>query len=360
MLLTSYQGPCSPLPSSTVSYLQPQICFRVLIRIADVLGFVMTVTFMFALGNIEEDLADASGQPWVAVILRITGSRAATIVLILIMMFMYFFCAVNQVTCSSRQVFAFARDKGLPYHEFLSRVNRNGVPTNSVYVTLAYTCVLALIIIGSETAFNIILSVSATGLFTSYLVVIGTVLARKLRGEPFPASRFHVPRTIGIVVNIIAICFLSVAFLFLFFPAVPSPNAIDMNWGVLIYGVVTLFSIIYYHWKGKHQYDVSLVQLLRYRDSHTDSISRVPSHTFAMNTITHCSMLDTRRHRHSYSISCTYVRTLYKQSSTATTISHFLNIIEAKAVTKQTVTERLAIHVTKFWTGSPRRGKSPM
>ena len=320
----------------------------------------MTVTFMFALGNIEEDLGDASGQPWVAVILRITGSRAATIVLILIMMFMYFFCAVNQVTCSSRQVFAFARDKGLPYHEFLSRVNRNGVPTNAVYVTLAYTCVLALIIIGSQTAFNIILSVSATGLFTSYLVVIGTVLARKLRGEPFPASRFHVPRTIGIVVNIIAICFLTVAFLFLFFPAVPSPNAIDMNWGVLIYGVVTLFSIIYYHWKGKHQYDVSLVQLLPYREPHTDSISRVPSHTFAMNTITHCSMLDTRRHRHSYSISCTYVRTLYKQSSTATTISHFLNIIEAKAVTKQTVTERLAIHVTKFWTGSPRRGKSPM
>lgn len=320
----------------------------------------MTVTFMFALGNIEEDLADASGQPWVAVILRITGSRAATIVLILIMMFMYFFCAVNQVTCSSRQVFAFARDKGLPYHEFLSRVNRNGVPTNSVYVTLAYTCVLALIIIGSETAFNIILSVSATGLFTSYLVVIGTVLARKLRGEPFPASRFHIPRTIGIVVNIIAICFLSVAFLFLFFPAVPSPNAVDMNWGILIYGVVILFSIIYYHWKGKHQYDVSLVQMLRYRDTHTDSISRVRSRTFAMSTITRCSMLNTRRHRHSSSISCTYVRTLYKQSSTATTTSHFSNIIEAKAVTKQTVSPRLTKHITKFWTGSTRRGKPPM
>lgn len=320
----------------------------------------MTVTFMFALGNIEEDLADASGQPWVAVILRITGSRAATIVLILIMMFMYFFCAVNQVTCSSRQVFAFARDKGLPYHEFLSRVNRNGVPTNSVYVTLAYTCVLALIIIGSETAFNIILSVSATGLFTSYLVVIGTVLARKLRGEPFPASRFHIPRTIGIVVNIIAICFLSVAFLFLFFPAVPSPNAVDMNWGILIYGVVILFSIIYYHWKGKYQYDVSLVQLLRYRDPHTDSISRVRSRTFAMSTITRCSMLKTRGYRHSSSISCAYVRTLYKQSSTAITTSHFSNIIEAKAVTKQTVTPRLIKHITKFWTGSTGRGKPPM
>jgi len=222
---------------------------------------------MFALGDIEADLSDPSGQPWVAVILRITGSRAATIVLILLMMFMYFFCAVNQVTTSSRQVFAFARDKGLPYHEFLSRVNSNGVPTNSVYLTLIYTCILALIIIGSTAAFNIILSVSATGLFTSYLVVIGTVLARKFRNEPFPASRFEIPRTIGIVINIIAMCFLSVAFLFLFFPAVPSPNAASMNWGILVYGVVVLFAMLYYYVKGRHQYDVSAFKtepLVRY------------------------------------------------------------------------------------------------
>lgn len=218
----------------------------------------MTVTFMFALGDIEADLSDPSGQPWVAVILRITGSRAATIVLILVMMFMYFFCAVNQVTTSSRQVFAFARDKGLPYHEFLSRVNRHGVPANAVYVTLAYTCILALIIIGSTTAFNIILSVSATGLFTSYLVVIATVLARKLRNEPFPASRFVIPRTIGTFVNIIALCFLSVAFLFLFFPAAPAPDAAGMNWGVLIYGVAVLFSMVYYYVKGRYEYDVSI------------------------------------------------------------------------------------------------------
>jgi choline transport protein len=222
----------------------------------------MTISFMFALGDISADLSHPSGQPWVAVILRITGSRAATIIFILIMIFMYFFCAVNQVTTSSRQVFAFARDKGLPYHEFLSRVNRKGVPANAVYVTLAYTCILALIIIGSTTAFNIILSVSATGLFTSYLVAIGTVLARKLRREPLPASRFKIPRVIGIFVNTIAMCFLSVAFLFLFFPAAPAPDAASMNWSILIYGVVILFSGLYYYVKGQYQYDVSILRLL--------------------------------------------------------------------------------------------------
>lgn len=275
----SYQGPCFLQPSLTVSSVINIDPLLFSDMNTDVLGFIMTVTFVFALGDIEADLSHPSGQPWVAVILRITNSRAATIVLILIMMFMYFFCAVNQVTTSSRKVFAFARDKGLPYHEFLSRVNRNGVPANSVYVTLAYTCILALIIIGSTTAFNIILSVSATGLFTSYLVVIGTVLTRKVRNEPFPASRFEIPRTIGIIVNVIAMCFLSVAFLFLFFPAAPAPDAAGMNWGILIYGAAVLFSIVYYYVRGRHQYDVSILYPLTIRWSLTDIIARVLSHT---------------------------------------------------------------------------------
>jgi len=77
----------------------------------------------------------------------------------------FYFCAVNQVVTSSRQIFALARDKGLPFHQFLSKVRPgSGVPLNSVYVTLLFTCLIALIIIGSTTAFNIILSVASTGL----------------------------------------------------------------------------------------------------------------------------------------------------------------------------------------------------
>lgn len=220
----------------------------------------MTITF------IDDDLASSTGQPWVAVVLRITGSRAAAIVLVIVMILMvsalsfgpaalvcitmltlrlkrYFFCAVNQVATSSRQVFAFAGDKDLPFHAFLSKVNRAGVPANSVYVTLCFTCTIALIIIVSTTAFNIISSVSATGLFTSYFAVIGTVLARKLRRQPFSPSMFEVPRGSGIAVNVLALCFLSVAFVFHFFRAAPHPDAAGMNWGILIYGVAVLFSV---------------------------------------------------------------------------------------------------------------------
>lgn len=95
-------------------------------------GFAMTVTLMSNLGDLDADLMSRTGQPWVAVIRSVTGSRVATIVLLIVMIFMvcrdqiqawheedarliqwqYFFCAVNQVTTSARQIFAFARDRG--------------------------------------------------------------------------------------------------------------------------------------------------------------------------------------------------------------------------------------------------------
>lgn len=53
-----------------------------------VTGFVATVTLMSNLGDIEELLADPSGQPWVAVVYRATGSKAATLVLIVVLIVM--------------------------------------------------------------------------------------------------------------------------------------------------------------------------------------------------------------------------------------------------------------------------------
>ena len=90
-----------------------------------VLGFIMTITFMFTVGDVESALKTATGQPYVQVILNATQSRGATIVLTAAMALLLLFCAINQVTTSSRQLFAFARDNGLPYSEFLSYVSHS-------------------------------------------------------------------------------------------------------------------------------------------------------------------------------------------------------------------------------------------
>jgi choline transport protein len=122
-----------------------------------------------------------------------------------------------------------------------------------VVVTLIFTALLSLIIIGSNIAFAIITSIAATGLFASYIVAIGCLISKRLRGEPLPPSRFTLGRA-GLYVNIVALCFLSVAFVILFFPAAPHPTVQSMNWASLIFGSVVIFAGVYYYFRGRHNY----------------------------------------------------------------------------------------------------------
>lgn len=69
-----------------------------------ILGFAMTVTFMCNLGDIHELFESRTGQPWVALIFRITKSRTAAIVLVVLMITLCLLSAISQVTASSRQV----------------------------------------------------------------------------------------------------------------------------------------------------------------------------------------------------------------------------------------------------------------
>lgn len=231
-----------------------------------ILGFVMNVTFLSNLGNVNELINSSIGQPWVALIYRITRSKAATIVLTVLMILMFFFCCINQVTTCSRQLWSFARDRGVPGHRWLSAVRtHSGVPRNAIFVTLCTTIVCALIIIGSTIAFNILLTISATGLLTSYMIVIGVVLRKRLVGEPLLASRWKLGIW-GIPINVTAICFCLIATCFIFWPAAPNPTPASMNWSCLMYGVVVIGAVAYYHIRGKREYDgpvVRIVELVR-------------------------------------------------------------------------------------------------
>lgn len=87
------------------------------------LGFIMTVTVMSTLGlDIPSLLTTRFAQPWIQVLLNATESRVATSMMTALLCVLLLFCAINQITTSSRQLFAFARDKGLPFSEFLAYV----------------------------------------------------------------------------------------------------------------------------------------------------------------------------------------------------------------------------------------------
>jgi amino acid transporter len=89
------------------------------------MGFIMTVTILSTLGpDLDSVLGTRFGQPWIQVVYNATGSLAGTSIMAAVVCVLLLFCCINQVTTTSRQLFAFARDKGLPFSSFMAKVSR--------------------------------------------------------------------------------------------------------------------------------------------------------------------------------------------------------------------------------------------
>ncbi len=106
-----------------------------------------------------------------------------------------------------------------------------------------------------------VISLGVAAMLTSYLISIGCVALKRLRGEPLLPSKFSLGK-MGLPINIIAVVFLLFLWVFAFFPTAPQPVVADMNWAVLGYGSVLIFALVYYICRGRHVY-VGPVEYIR-------------------------------------------------------------------------------------------------
>lgn len=134
------------------------------------------------------------------------------------------------------------------------------IPLNAVIGSLFITVILALINIGSTAAFNCIVSLLVSSLFTSYFISIGCILLKRLKGEPLPPSRWSLGR-LAVPLNIFALVYMLWSFIMSFFPVYAVVTALNMNWAILIYGVVMLFAFAMYFTHGRKIYEGPVVKV---------------------------------------------------------------------------------------------------
>jgi amino acid transporter len=112
---------------------------------------------------------------------------------------------------------------------------------------------LSLIIIGSTIGFNIIVSIGLVGTLASYIVCIACVARKRIVQESLLPSRFDLGAA-GLPINVIALCFLVVFFVFPFFPAVSHPRPVEMNWNIAITGFIVCGALLHYFFAARHVY----------------------------------------------------------------------------------------------------------
>jgi choline transport protein len=127
------------------------------------------------------------------------------------------------------------------------------IPFNAVYATSFICAILCLIQLGSTLAFNIIVSLSVLGLLSTYMISIGCVLLRRIKGQYLPPARWSLGRA-GIFVNAFALFYSAFIIALACFPTFLPVDLGSANWAPLVWVAVMVLSAVIYIVHGKRHY----------------------------------------------------------------------------------------------------------
>jgi amino acid transporter len=179
---------------------------------------------------------DGSGGEIPAVIAILTGAlgqRAGSVFTALAAMAMWF-CGLSAVTWSSRTIYAFARDDGLPGSALWRRVSaKHLAPAPAVWLSV----VVAVAATVSGGAYAVVTSISVIGLYFSYIIPV--FLAWRARGTDREVARgpWHLGRLASIV-NLVAM-------LWVIFISVILSIPDDLRAGKAMLGLTVLLAVWY-------------------------------------------------------------------------------------------------------------------
>ena len=219
------------------------------------LGIASFIALLFSIGDIDNVLSTPTGWPFIQIFYNATNSKAGTTAMTSLLITLIVFATFSYVASASRQLWAFARDRGVPGWQKISIVDeRFHIPLYALGVTAVINACLGLINIASTTAFNAILSLLSAGLFSSYLITIGLLIRKRIVGErihfgPWAMGRFGLP------INIIAFSYTLIVMVFSFFPPAVPVTAVSMNWGCVVFIGVVIIGLVYYALIGHRQYN---------------------------------------------------------------------------------------------------------
>jgi amino acid transporter len=199
------------------------------------LAFAMLLVFLFAMTDVSTAVDQAFPFVWIlSNSLSTAGAQAITA----IMFILVFMIATSCFASTSRQLFAFARDDGMPFPTWMKKVNPQlNVAANSCLVTWGYTVVMSLIYIGSPIAFNAIISLAIVALMATYAISIACVLWRRItHPETLPPVFWSLGKW-GVVVNVLGLVYAIYAFFWAFWPIYWKPTADEVS--------VTVFLVLF-------------------------------------------------------------------------------------------------------------------
>ncbi|KAL9030050.1 MAG: hypothetical protein Q9196_001786 [Gyalolechia fulgens] len=200
-------------------------------------GFAMALAVLFCLGDPEKVLETATGFPFIQVFYNGTQSKAGATVMTALVVALAWSAVIGFLATASRMVWSFARDKGLPFHKYISKI-RDRSPQDDSDEDLAHPS-------SSPRPPSQELSGEDQKQPTAQPLLVW--------------GPWRVPGVFGTINNVFACIYIVFVLFWSFWPPATPATAENMNYSVLVTGSVIGFSIVYYFARGKKEYKGPLI-----------------------------------------------------------------------------------------------------
>jgi len=205
------------------------------VAVSAVAGFILLVAVTLAISDLPAALS--AENPFIHVLRTALGTRLGGGLVAVAMLAMWF-CGLSSVTSNSRMLFAFARDGGLPFSGYVSRVSpRFRSPHVAVWVSAAAALAVAL----WTPAYSAMVALSTIALYASYGVPIALGQRARKTGRWTRRGPWDLGR-VSSVVNTVALAWIAVLTVLFVLP----PNEVA---GYTFAGLLVLLTAYWFGWR---------------------------------------------------------------------------------------------------------------
>ena len=206
-----------------------------------VFGWILLLAVTFAIPDVKGTLA-AGAFDVQYIWQHALGSGWAEFLLFVVVV-AQFFCANADITASSRVLWALSRDRAVPFHRRLHRVNKWGAPAAAVWTIVAFDILWMLPTFWNATiGYLVATSISVIALYGAYAMPIFLRLrqGRRFRPGAWTLGRHH------IWIDLLALTWISVITILFIMPVTPAgiPFRAGFSWNVANYAPLTMVALI--------------------------------------------------------------------------------------------------------------------
>lgn len=207
-------------------------------------GISYLIALMFSVQDYSALATTNTGLPLAELFRQATQSAGGAFGLTFILFIALGPCVISSQLSTSRVLWAFARDGAIPWSATWARVSsRFGIPFNSQLLVAAANAALGCLYLGSSTAFNAMLGSAVTVNNIAYYIPILTNLLTGRRN--MYKGVFHMG-SLGFVVNIVTLCWLTFAIIFFSFPYSMPVQVASMNYTCVVVGSLPILIVTWW------------------------------------------------------------------------------------------------------------------